>query len=51
MAECLAPNISALKDFAMLFVPNAEVESVRTEKMRNAGVKVRITVKPGMFRK
>jgi hypothetical protein len=51
MAECLAPSIVAPKDFFKLFVPNSEVESLCTEKMRGAGVKVRLTVNPGMFRK
>lgn len=51
MAECLAPGIVAAKDFCMLFVPNSEVESLCTEKMLKAGVKVHITVNPGMFRK
>lgn len=49
MAECLAPGIVAPKDFSMLFVPNSEVESLCTGKMNEAGVKVRITVNPGMF--
>lgn len=51
MAECLAPGIVAPKDFSMLFVPNSEAERFCTEKMREAGVKVRLTVNPGMFRK
>ncbi|MEJ5862565.1 DarT ssDNA thymidine ADP-ribosyltransferase family protein [Pseudomonas farsensis] len=51
MAECLAPCAVAPKDFFMLFVPNAEVENLCTEKMRAAGVKVRTTVNPRMFRR
>jgi hypothetical protein len=47
----LAPYIVVLKNFAMLFVPNSEIESLCKEKMREAGAKVRITVNPGMFRK
>ncbi|WP_055127385.1 DarT ssDNA thymidine ADP-ribosyltransferase family protein [Pseudomonas mediterranea] len=51
MAECLSPGIVAPNDFSILFVPNSDVETLCTEKMREAGVKVRLTVNPGMFRK
>lgn len=51
MAECLAPGIVAPKDFFMLFVPNPEVEKLCTEKMREADVKVSLTVNPRMFHK
>ena len=51
MAECLSPNIVFPKDFFMIFVPSSEVETLCSEKMRKAGVKVRLSVNPGMFRK
>ncbi|WP_434574111.1 DUF4433 domain-containing protein [Pseudomonas sp. Z3-6] len=51
MAECLSPGIVAPNDFSTLFVPNTDVEALCTEKMREAGVNVRLTVNPGMFRK
>lgn len=51
MAECLSPNVVSPKDFFMIFVPNSEVETLCSEKMRDAGVKVRLSVNPGMFRK
>ena len=39
------------KNLPCFSVPDSEVEARCTEKMREAGVKVRITVNPGMFRR
>jgi len=49
IAECLSPGIVPPNDFSTLFVPNSGVEAFCMEKMRKAGVNVRLTVNPGMF--
>jgi hypothetical protein len=51
MAECLSPSVVAPKDFSRIYVPNNEVEELCTAKMREANLKIPMSVNSGMFLK